>query len=498
MKTPSHERSRRVSNTPVSATHALLLCLAPFAWRGGLEESLSAVSPEVLRKDLSYLASDELAGRDTPSAGLQAAAEYIAARLEERGFEPGAEGGWFAPYPLEHSALSAERTHIDLEVRGERLARLELGRDYFPRKSGHWEDASFSGPVVFAGGGSKDELEDLELEGAWALVLEHRGRGESAIRVRAERAGARGVLLVPTEDYAGRPLAERFGARARGLIEGHARYPRAERPPSRAIFPQVWVEREAMGAALEACGAAALDELELGARLDVVLRDDRVLAHPGGRVEAANVCGLWPGEDPVLGQEVLIVSAHYDHVGVMRGEVYNGADDNASGTSALLSIADGLAARGPLRRSVLLIWVSGEEKGLWGSRAWCDDPWLPEGMRPVMDLNLDMVGRNAPEEILLTPSPEHPERNGIADLATALAPLEGFQRVENGDEYYDRSDQANFARLDIPVVFLHTDDHEDYHEPTDTPEKIDYDKLARVTRLALRLLDGLQTDNLDF
>ena len=164
----------------------------------------------------------------------------------------------------------------------------------------------------------------------------------------------------------------------------------------------------------------------------------------------------------------------------------------------MLGIAGGIAAYGPMRRSVLMLWVSGEEKVLLGSEAWARDPWLPGGRRAVTNLNIDMIGRNAPDELYITPSADHEHHNGIVKLAQGLAPLEGFPTLESADDYYHRSDQAMFARLGIPVAFLFAGIHEDYHEPTDTPDKIDCDKLRRVARLIVRLLDALQTDTLDF
>ena len=206
-----------------------------------------------------------------------------------------------------------------------------------------------------------------------------------------------------------------------------------------------------------------------------------------------NVCGLWPGSDPELSKEVLIVSAHYDHVGENDDEIFNGADDNGSGTVGLMAIAEALAAHGPMKRSVLLLWVSGEEKGLKGSEAWTLDPTLPEGMRPVANLNIDMIGRNAPNYLLITPTVDHPAYNGLTRMAERTAPLEGFPKLGSCDEYWERSDHRNFSvNLEIPVAFLFSDVHEDYHQSTDTVEKIDYDKIARVSRVVVRMLDHLQ------
>lgn len=217
-----------------------------------------------------------------------------------------------------------------------------------------------------------------------------------------------------------------------------------------------------------------------------------------GTIALENVCALWPGSDARLSKEILVVSAHYDHEGVRNGVVYPGADDNGSGSMGLLALAEALVEHGPLRRTVLLMWVSGEEKGLWGSDAWTRAPLLAAGHRVVADINIDMIGRNAPDKLLITPTRAlKKEYNGLTRLAEALAPLEGFPVLGSADAYWRRSDHMNFAdHLGVPVTFLFSDVHEDYHKPTDTPDKIDYDKVRRVTRLVLRMLAGLQADEL--
>ena len=229
------------------------------------------------------------------------------------------------------------------------------------------------------------------------------------------------------------------------------------------------------------------------------MRVTDVRATAGGETfEAENVCGWWPGSDPVLRKEAIVISAHYDHVGTRDRQIYNGADDNASGSAGLLALAEGLAAYGPMRRSVLLLWVSGEEKGLLGSDAWARSPWLPGQSRAVANVNIDMIGRNAPDKLLITPTAALPQHNGLVRLADRLAPDEGFGPLGSCDEYWFRSDHASFSQhLEIPVTFLFADVHEDYHEPTDTADKVDFDKIRRVMRLVLAMLDGLQGDSLD-
>jgi hypothetical protein len=269
--------------------------------------------------------------------------------------------------------------------------------------------------------------------------------------------------------------------------------PGAASEPEQAIG-QVFLS---LGAARTLCALAgdARKLPALGAELPVRARD---LRDGSGAIALENVCALWPGSDPALAQEVLIVSAHYDHVGEQGGKIHPGADDNGSGSMGLLALAQALKEHGPLRRSVLLMWLSGEEKGLWGSAAWTKAPLLPEGHRAVANLNIDMIGRNAPDYLLITPTKAlAKEYNGLTKLAEELAPLEGFPKLGSADEYWQRSDHMNFAvNLKIPVAFLFSDVHPDYHQPTDTVEKIDYDKIRRVTRLVLRMLAGLQTDTL--
>ena len=237
---------------------------------------------------------------------------------------------------------------------------------------------------------------------------------------------------------------------------------------------------------------AGLTEAEApaGTLLELELEDRRALFPLNVRVP--NVCALLPGSDPELANEVIVLSAHFDHVGTnAEGEIFNGADDNGSGTAGLLQIAGALAARGPLPRSVLCMWVSAEELGLWGSAAWCADPLLPEGHRVVANLNMDMIGRGDPKYLELTPSRSHPNFNALADAAYRTAQQEGFAAPVPKDDDWGRSDHASFAEaFGVPVLYLSGGEHEDYHQPTDDVERIDVDKLCRIVRVALKVIEA--------
>jgi len=488
----------RSISTTVSRCAALLLCTGvalsaprPASPAGSsLEAALASVTAEDISADLHFIASDELGGRDTPSLGLRVAARFLRARLQRLGWEPGAEHGYFFEYPLEVHRIDEAASSAELVHGGERV-ELRWGRDYFfPGRD--LADVDVEGEVVFCGEGGKEDFGAADARDRWALCLD----GDLHWRRReryATDAGARGVLVVPGPQYSGDPYALRFQRDSDGALRGKAHWPSSKEED--AVFPHVYLSGDVAASVFgDLVGAPP----PVGTDLGVQFHERRALVGDDGLVTLENVCGFWPGSDPVLGQQVIIVSAHYDHVGQQpNGDIYNGADDNGSGTCGLLAVAQMLRTHGPLRRSVLLLWVSGEEKGLLGSRAWTESPWLPGGRHAVCDINIDMIGRNAPDYLLVTPTKQRREYNGLVRLAEQLAPGEGFPKLGSCDDYWARSDHMNFAKnLEIPVMFLFSDVHEDYHRPTDTADKIDYDKVLRISRLVVRMLDGLQADEL--
>ena len=453
-----------------------------------LARGLAAFDADHIKADIHFIASDELRGRDTPSPEQRIAARFIASRLQRLGWQPGAKDGYFFEYSLPIVGIDGARTGLTAAA-AEASAELQFGSDYafFPSSISDYEVAADQ--LVFAGSMGDEELEGLELKERWVLV-ESSGVGFGKITRTARKAGAVGVVMLPGAELDDAAMTQRVSDWGAKALEG-----RLQRGRMRQAFPMLYMTS---GGSRKLLGLAGAATAQLGDVFDVRLTERRA-SMEDAEAGLENVCGLWPGSDPELRNEVLIVSAHHDHVGVNdEGEIFNGADDNGSGTTGLLAIAEALAEYGPMRRSVLLIWVSGEEKGLLGSEAWTKDPWLPEGMRPVCDINIDMIGRNAPDYLLITPTSERPEYNGLVRMAEAAAPLEGFPELGSCDEYWSRSDHANFSsNLGVPVTFLFSDVHEDYHRPSDTPDKIDYDKIRRVGRLVLRMLDGLQSDVLD-
>jgi hypothetical protein len=220
-------------------------------------------------------------------------------------------------------------------------------------------------------------------------------------------------------------------------------------------------------------------------------------ARGGDATRAPNVVAILPGRDRNLRREYVVFSAHMDHVGIGRPDargdsIYNGADDNASGTAAVMAIAAAFAAlpEAP-RRSVAFVLVSGEERGLWGSRHFVDRGRIPTELM-VANLNLDMIGRNGPDTIVAV-GKEHSDLGPMVRDVALRHPELGLVVIPDPwprERFFFRSDQYSFARRGVPSLFLFSGTHEDYHRPGDLPDRVDADKAARVARLAF--LAGLE------
>lgn len=212
---------------------------------------------------------------------------------------------------------------------------------------------------------------------------------------------------------------------------------------------------------------------------------------------SSNVLAFVEGADDSLKNEIVVITAHYDHIGMDEQEVYNGADDDGSGTVALLEIAEAFQkakneGNGP-KRSILIMPVSGEEKGLLGSSYYVSHPVYPL-KNTVVDLNIDMIGRldkkyeNNPDYVYLIGSDRiskelHDISEEVNKTYSKLTLDYTYNKANDPNKYYYRSDHYNFAKNGIPVIFYFNGTHDDYHQPTDTYEKINFEKIEKITRL---------------
>jgi hypothetical protein len=252
-------------------------------------------------------------------------------------------------------------------------------------------------------------------------------------------------------------------------------------PASAAVMAQLELAPEAVTKFLAGAGNMPQGKRDVPAKLQVTITHD-------DKAQASNVVAVLRGSDPVLANEAIVYSAHMDHVGKrMDGDVFNGADDNASGSAGLLEIATAYAqGKEKPRRSIVLLSVSGEELGLWGSAYYANHPTWPID-KVVADINTDMIGRSGsesgPQQIAVTPSYSHDMYSTLVRDSVPLAAELGVT-FTTGDRYYTRSDHYNFAKLGIPVIFFCSGEHEDYHQVTDHADKLDGEKMERIARLA--------------
>ena len=305
------------------------------------------------------------------------------------------------------------------------------------------------------------------------------GDDEAGAPVSASSAEARLAAATITEtDFLGR-----VAVLAHDSMRGRA-------TPSPEIEEAArWIAAEFAAMGLEPAGGAG----EFIQRYTFVPRRFDIDVSP---IDAPNVAAVLTGRDPRLRDEYVVFSAHMDHVGVGRPDaggdsIYNGADDDASGTAAVMEIAEAFAALAePPPRSMVFLLVSGEERGLHGSRAYADDPPEPVGSgRMVANLNMDMVGRNWPDTIVAI-GKEHSDLGATLERVNAAHPELGMTAIDDlwpEENFYFRSDHFNFARNGVPVLFFFNGTHEDYHRPSDEVALIDAEKGARLARLVFHL-----------
>lgn len=278
------------------------------------------------------------------------------------------------------------------------------------------------------------------------------------------------ALTITSED-----VVERIGVLAHDSTRGR-------RTPS----PELDEVAEWIAARFEAFG------LEPGGDDGSFIQSYPVPTDEGGT--APNVVGVLRGSDPALSDEYVVYSAHMDHVGVRRPDesgdsIYNGADDDASGTATVIEIAEAMVSLGMApRRSVIFLVVSGEERGLWGSEHFAENPGVPSDAM-VANLNLDMVGRNWSDTIVAI-GKEHSSLGESLARVNGEHPELGMVAIDDiwpDERFYFRSDHYNFARRGVPILFFFNGTHEDYHRPSDEVELIDGDKTARIGRLLFYL-----------
>jgi aminopeptidase YwaD len=468
-----------------------------------------AIRAEDIRAQVRYLASDALEGRGSGTPGGRKAGAFIADQFRAAGLQPmGTGGSYFQPFRFTAGVSLGQHNALTLR-RGSSPAQSLRVRDGFMPLA-FARNGTVSAPLVFVGYGISappikyDDYAGVDVRGKVVIALRQSPDGDdpkskfgpfAPLRSKAMTArekGAAGILFVtgPLTDAAEDLGAFRFDASF-----------------SDSGIEAAIVRRAPVEALLRPAGRSLLN-----LQMKIVHGSRQSFPLPGARAtlttevrreqrEAANVIGLLPGSDPARRDEVVVIGAHYDHLGYggegslarsRAPQIHHGADDNASGTSGVLELAAAFAAQ-PMRpaRSLLFIAFSGEELGLLGSAHFVKEPPVPLA-RIVAMINMDMIGRLRNDALTVIGTGTSPAWEAI--LKAADAPI-GLRLQENASGF-GASDQTSFYARDIPVLFFFTGVHAEYHTPADTWEKINPEGeakvLALVEEVARRIADAPQ------
>jgi Zn-dependent M28 family amino/carboxypeptidase len=512
----------------VFATLLVSLCVACPGCNSPAAADAQRTAVEIdARKTLAYLASDEMEGRGPGTAGLDRAADYIAQQFQTIGLRalPG-QRDYFQPFEMTTATELGPQTALRVADR-----KFEPREEFVPLNMS--AEGVFDAPVVFAGYGTKspdhkyDDYAGVDAKGKVVLALRYEPHDENgksrfaeqgwseaatfATKVRhAKEAGAVALLIVSPSDFAKDDRLIPFaGPRGQGetgaLPVLHVKQAVAEEILRRGGAAELATLQNKIDEATKPA-STGLDGVTVAGNVDIVQK----------QLTVKNVVGYLPGKNA---DEYVVVGAHYDHLGRggmgslrRRGtttqstpQIHNGADDNASGTTALIAMAAEIASRGTPPRSIIFAAFTAEEEGLLGSRHFVEHPPVPLEDIAAM-LNLDMVGRVrtvAEHAASSTTKQTTTAEATTQDSAAGVLYVGGMGTARNFDAIVKKadarsplvirdigrggigpSDHMSFALKKIPVLFLFSGLHGDYHRPSDDPEKINYDGLAEVIDFA--------------
>jgi Zn-dependent M28 family amino/carboxypeptidase len=496
----------------------LVLGLVSFGLTGSQGQAVDEPSEARMRKDVTFLASDACEGRGVATQGINLAADYIAAEFKKAGLKPaGTDGSYFQPFTMNGGTHDGPASLVLRGPQGQ-VIELKEGVSFEAlgmARSGNVTDV----PVVFVGYGISapkdgyDDYKDMNVAGKVVLVLRDTPRNDNKFApfggdrrkfgsmneklLTAEKHEAVGVLF----------LNDRLAA-----SDGDDLMPFGFTAPSPSVtkLPAVHLRREVADTLFQSSLGTTLREREQDIDRDLKPQSTeltgwtvRLETKVGRTLHIKNVVGVLEGSGP-LAKETVVLGAHYDHLGLggagslaslKKPAIHHGADDNGSGSTALMELARHFGQM-PKREGRRLVFIafSGEEMGLLGSVYYCKNPIFPLTDTVAM-LNLDMVGRlhpdkeNNKDKLIVYGTGTAKTFNDLIDRVNQKYDFK-LQKVKGG---YGPSDHASFYAKGVPVFFFFTDDHPDYHRPSDTADKINLAGMARVVAMVEEIATEMTT-----
>lgn len=516
------------------------------------QSGYALITPALLKAHLSFIASDELEGRETAKRGQKIAARYIATEFEKFGLKPlGDSGTYFQKFRVKEQELGTKSTisvSISLPAKSkrgkaERIIETKVYDQFFEDFYGfgrNFRDAAkaVNGSVIFAGYGIDDEANykysdyaGVSAKNKIVLVLGGEPQeqnpnsvfagttatkwSDARVKTRAAFEQKAAALLV-VADLNGVPIREQLKPELRDAMvmstmslvnekESLTASPLAQPKQSVPVF---YISSEIANHILKPSGKTVstlrseIDNTGKPNSFDIPNVTVSLNVDFSEKiVETENVCAMLEGSDAAMKQEAIVITAHYDHIGTgASGNIYNGADDDGSGTAAVLALAEAFAKNNiKPKRSLIFMTVSGEEKGLLGSDYYTQHPTFPL-QNTIANLNIDMIGRMGGDY----EHSDNPNYIYVIGSDKISLDLDSVMKVENSltenllldykynsdddpNRFYYRSDHYNFAKHNIPVIFFFNGTHADYHGIYDEVDKIHFEKMAKVTRLVFAI-----------
>jgi hypothetical protein len=499
-------------------TIATLAMLLIFFSAFSQKKELKTITGNELKAHLEFIASDFMQGRDfgTPIPGLEIAAAYLKSQCLDMGLTP-ASPGFSQPVKITQIKADPAKTAFRLKNTRNEIAFTSADLVTFP---GSVKTDTISGEIVFAGYGwqNKDkgysDLDSLEFKDKVVLIMTRNPmmKTDSASDLmgssQTEMAklgpllmgGAKAVIFIPdplNPDRKWFDLVKEYAGDGSYSLEGE----NAMQVPGNILFANIETANEILketGKTLQQIQLEINQTMKPASCIIKEVKAEIILAKTVTPVIGENIVAVVEGSDPMLKNEYVILTAHYDHVGISpTGEVNNGADDNGSGTVTLLEVAEAfMSMEKKPKRSIVFLWVTAEEKGLLGSHYYTMHPLFPME-KTVANINLDMVGRSAEKEagpltdlekslagpngVYLITSKGNKEINEIGTKISSQLKL--MPSDELSEDFLNGSDYFHFYNQGIPILGISTGLHEDYHHPTDDFTKIDYNKMKRMADL---------------
>lgn len=478
-------------------------------------KATEGITSAQLKDFLYFIADDAMQGRDTPSAGLDVAANFIAYNLKKWGVKPAGDNGTYFQRMWVTRKI-ADITAANAELNGQKLV---YGEDYFVDTN----SGTASAPVVFGGHGwfhkakGIDGLAGIDVKDKIVVIYNEAqlpkgltfqdfqgklGEDFADPPTYAKMKGAAGLIVVANQ----RTQSNWANAR-RQRERGGMTIEKLNDNQGSANIPTIYISQKTANALFEGEQSNPLTTPDLkGFALKSGKMAKITASGKTERVPTQNVAGMIEGSDPVLKSEFVSIGAHYDHVGTNpnapgEDKIWNGADDDGSGTVAIMGMAEALAKSSVKpKRSMLFLWYAGEEKGLLGSEYFVKYPTVPLD-KITININIDMIGRSRTADNTDPRDKDLAGENemyviGSNMMSSTLGQITEsvnknylnmtynfkYDDPKDTNRFFFRSDHFNFAVNGIPAVFFFNGVHRDYHQPGDHPDKIDYVRMEKITR----------------